>query len=363
MAKCGLAFWRLRVGIALTVAIFSGCDHQGEVEKLINNKYPEMQDGGRMKFTEYKESHTTDWAVRIFHAHGKVTWKEPWFLITSNTFAAADGLPEIKIAELYKPVNSGVVFSAVFYRGRTDSKPQVTLQLPSGEYFTASGLAKKYPNCCVALPGGRTVGAKIDTSLCKKKRDEAISKGDEYTKRVEQAVKDNTPESEKLSEVKYKNLNKKGLEDHGTKCRDLKQTIDKAFEGSEDIKRKLSYFKNFPLEKMGQDDAAKCLSEVKDAEFKLSNMVKSVDKLIREVESEQLLRQLKGITDIGIPQSTQTGEPPNQENGKVTIPVPQRPAGALPPDPPKSVRNLPKGSDAGKPFNMGGINIKVRGDD
>ncbi len=280
--------------ILLTFSLVCGCGHKGEVADLIEQNYKNMSAGGSVKFVTYDESHTTEWKVRTFRAHGTVKWDNPWYVV-AKTIEASHDMPEIRVVEECKELNGGVHFDSTFYRGDTDAKGRVTLRLPKGEFLTEKELVAKFPNACILLPSGKRKGRKIDESLFKSKLKDIVRKGEKFAEAMKVYADKTAQEVDACLGKPFKDLNDEALQSYRRECEILSNKIEHGMDGLADIKKSLVFFRDFPVVKMRQPSAEQCLATLNDAEGSVRRLAQSMTERSMKVREEQDTRKRKGV--------------------------------------------------------------------
>jgi len=283
-----------RVLILSTFSLVCGCGHKGEVADLIELNYKNMSAGGSVKFVTYDESHTTEWKVRTFQAHGTVKWDNPWYVV-AKTLEASHDMPEIKIVEECKELNDGVHFDATFYRGKTAAKGRVTLRLPKGDFLTEKELVAKFPNACILLPTGKRKGRKIDESLFKKKLKDMVRQGEKFAESMKVYAEKTVQEVDACLGKQFKDLNDEALQSYRRECEILSDRIKHSMDGLADVKESLVFFRDFPVAKMRQPSAGQCLAALNDSEGSVRRLAQSMTGRSLAVREEQDARKRKGI--------------------------------------------------------------------
>ena len=281
----------------LILSIFSlvcGCGHKGEVADLIELNYKNMSAGGSVKFVTYDESHTTEWKVRTFRAHGTVKWDNPWYVVV-KTLEASHDMPEIRVVEECKELNDGVRFDATFFRGGTDAKGHVTLRLPKGDFLTEKELVAKFPDACILLPTGKRRGRKIDESLFKSKLKDMVRQGEKLAEDMKVYAEKTGQDVAACLGKSFKDLNDEALQSYRRECEILTDKIKHSMDGLTDIKKSLVFFRDFPVVKMRQPSAGQCLATLDDTEGSVRRLAQSMTGRSIEVREEQDSRKRKGV--------------------------------------------------------------------
>ena len=280
--------------ILFALSLVCGCNHKGEVADLIEQDYKNMSAGGSVEFVTYSESHTTEWRVRTFRAHGTVKWDNLWYVV-ARTFKASHGMPDILIVEECKALNDGVRFDSTFYRGGTDAKGHVSLQLPKADFMTEKDLVAKFPKACIMLPTGKLRGCKIDESLFEKNLKRMVCEGEKLAVAMKEHVDKTANDVDECIRKPFKDLNDEALQLYRRECELMSDKVKFSQEGLDDIRSSLRYFRDFPVAKMRRQSVGQCLVALNEAEKTINALVNLVEERASEVREEQAARKRKGV--------------------------------------------------------------------
>ena len=288
-----------RVALALFLGAILGCSHKDMVEALIEKKCPTLRDGGSMKFLSYAEQHNTKGAVREFNANGVVKWKGHWFKIETK-YATFQGFPAVIKVVRFDELEKGVPFRAVFYKGRTDEKGKVTLDMPTSKPYTEKTLKKEMVGHCIIMPDGRMLGAKFDRKDFVKKRDDAIGKANEVVKLLDENMKVVRPKVDENLLVAFEGLNEDKLSEYINATVDLRGEAGLHLEKVSAARSELDGFCKCPLPGLGQELAKRSLDDLARAagaaKLAASNVSNRYDKACAERE----MRIRKGVKFVGV---------------------------------------------------------------
>lgn len=283
-----------RAALALFLGAILGCGHKDVVETLIEKQYPALQDGGSMKFLSYAEQHKTKGAARRFNANGVVKWKGPWFKIETK-YASFQGFPAVVKVVSFDELEKGVPFRAVFYKGRTDEKDEVTLDMPTSKPYTEKTLKKEMVGHCIIMPDGRMLGAKFDRKDFVKKRDDAIGKANEVVKLLDENMKVVRPKVDENLLVAFEGLNEDKLSEYINATVDLRGEAGLHLEKVRSVRSELDGFFRYPLPDPGQELAKKCLDDLARAEEAAKMVETSVRNRYDKAYAEREMRLRKGV--------------------------------------------------------------------
>jgi len=282
------------VALAACLLAFSGCGHRGTVEELIERQYSVLKAGGSMKFVSYDERHTTKGASRTFTATGVVRWKEPWFKVAEKR-EAFQGFPGIVRVERLEQLAKGIGFRATFYKGRTDEKASVSLDIPSSRLYTEDTLEDELSAFCILMPDGRTLGAEFDRKAFSAKRDEAIAGADEVVRLLRENVGKLRPTVDDKLAVAFEGLNETNLNGYIDAVVDLRIETVLHLEKVLPARTAVARFADYPLPDLGQELARECLVRLQEAEKAARSMDASVKARYEKAYAERESRLRKGV--------------------------------------------------------------------
>ena len=283
-----------RTALAIILGGILGCGHKDVVETLIEKQYPALQDCGSMKFISYAEQHKTKGAARRFNANGVVKWRGPWFRIETKC-EAFHGLPAVVKVVSFNEMEKGVPFHAVFYKGRTDEKDEVTLDVPTSKPYTEKTLKKEMAGHCIIMPDGRMLGVKFDKKEFVKKRDGAIGKANEVVKLLDENMKVVRPKVDEILMVAFEGLNEDKLSEYINTIADLREEAGLHLDKVQAARSELDGFFRYPLPGLGQWLAKKCLDGLARAEETAKLVETCVRNRYDKAYAEREMRIRKGI--------------------------------------------------------------------
>ena len=289
----------LRLLFVMHIAfVIAGCSHENEVVEMIEQAYPQFKAGGDVEFDSYKESKRTKGRIRTFKATGILKWENKWYTV-KRVYESEMGIPEVVIVSEMSELNKGVCFEAIFYKGDCSKKGSVKLDVDSniGACFTEDGLLEKYKSKCLYFGNKKILGAKIDVAEFKKLFNESIAVGNKVVFDIKKNISDLQSRTAKCLAEEYKNYNYEKLDEYIKRCENLYSEYDNG-DSTYEVRRKLSYFADFPIENFGQAEALKCNEEVLAVRSEYETIKNSVNKRMVEANALKNMNKRKGVTYV-----------------------------------------------------------------
>ena len=288
-------YLQFNIGLTmLMLVLVAGCGRKGDVLNLISENYKSLKTEGKVYFIEYKEKSFTEWNERTYHISGIVKWEEAWYKV-SRTFQSSYGMPDIIVLEDCVPMNKGVKFSSTIYKGNTDSKDCIKLDLPQGEYMTVDICKKRFTEACIVMPNGIITGKSLDKKQFYKGQEKAIKDSADFVQETPKYMTDIKKEVEQLLEMNFGRLNDSALFSYKERCHGIASKVKLKQTMYSTIQSSLLYFIDFPVEQLKSKEADIALSSIKCLGNEIEQCQRMVANRITAVEDEQLMRKKEGI--------------------------------------------------------------------